>query len=356
MRRRLVVPNVNVLDDLEIRLARLSEDEKRLFALICRSYLAAVMPDYEYRQTVVTISVPVPGGAAAEFRAVGRIPLRLGWKAVYQAVDPDAEAEAEQTLPSLNDGETAMLSDARVEAKRTQPPPRYNEGTLVDAMQNAWRFVEDSALRERLKEAKGIGTPATRAEIIKGLKRQNLLAADGKLVLPTPAGLQLFELLRGAAPALVDPGTTALWEMRLDEVVTGKADFRAVIDGIAAAAHELIDALLKRSSGTVDLTTIKPARRSGRRRVAGQAGSRSSLKDAKAVRTRRGTNTAQASTRKPPAPAASAYDERSARSKTPTDKMVAYAQSLARSKKLTLPEGYQRDFHACRRFLDEHAR
>jgi len=111
-------------------LTRLSEDEKRLFALLCRSYLAAVMPDYEYRQTVVTTSVPVPGGAAAEFRAVGRIPLRLGWKAVYQAVDPDAEAEAEQTLPSLRDGENAILSDARVEAKRTQPPPRYNEGTL----------------------------------------------------------------------------------------------------------------------------------------------------------------------------------------------------------------------------------
>src|SRR6202045_1195594 len=82
-----IVPNVNVLDDLETRLARLSEDEKRLFALLCRSYLAAVMPDYEYRQTAVTMSVPVPENAAAEFRAVGRIPLRLGWKAVYQAVD-----------------------------------------------------------------------------------------------------------------------------------------------------------------------------------------------------------------------------------------------------------------------------
>jgi DNA topoisomerase IA len=81
------------------------------------------MPDYEYRQTVVTMSIPVPSGAAAEFRVVGRIPLRLGWKAVYQAVDPDAEAEAEQTLPSLSDGETASLSDARVEAKRTNRRP-----------------------------------------------------------------------------------------------------------------------------------------------------------------------------------------------------------------------------------------
>ena len=85
-----VVPNVNVLDDLESRLARLNDDEKRLFALICRSYLAVVMPDYEYRQTVVTMSVPLPNGAAAEFRAVGRVPLRLGWKAVYQTGEAEA--------------------------------------------------------------------------------------------------------------------------------------------------------------------------------------------------------------------------------------------------------------------------
>ena len=63
-------------------------------------------------------------------------------------------------------------------------------------MQNAWKFVEDAVLRDRLKEAKGIGTPATRAEIIKGLKAQNLLAASGKLVVPTPSGLRLYELLR----------------------------------------------------------------------------------------------------------------------------------------------------------------
>jgi DNA topoisomerase-3 len=150
-----VVPNVNILDDLESRLARLSDDEKRLFALICRSYLAAVMPDYQYRQTVVTMMVPVPGETPAEFRAIGRVPLRLGWKAVYQAVDPEANSEEEQTLPLLSDGEAAALSEVRLEAKRTQPPPRYNEGTLVDAMQNAWRFVENPALRDRLKEAKG---------------------------------------------------------------------------------------------------------------------------------------------------------------------------------------------------------
>ena len=131
----------------------------------------------------------------------------------------------------------AQFHSAANEAKRTQAPPRYNEGTLIDAMQNAWRFVENPAVRERLKEAKGIGTPATRAEIIKGLKKQTLLAAEGKWVLPTSAGLHLFEVLRDAAPALVDPGTTAEWEMQLDAVVTGKADHRRVIDAIAVEAE-----------------------------------------------------------------------------------------------------------------------
>ena len=176
-------------------------------------------------------------------------------------------------------------------------------------------------------------------------------------MLPTPAGLQLFELLRGAAPALVDPGTTALWEMRLDEVVTGRADFRAVIDGIAAVALELIGALLGRSSGTVDLTLSTPALRSGRRRPGRQTGSPTNLKESKPVRGRRGTKAGQASRRKHGAPAIrDSEEENKPRPTAPTPKMVAYAQSLARGKKVALPEGYERDFKAGRRFLDEHAR
>jgi DNA topoisomerase-3 len=293
-----IVPNVNVLDDLESRLVRLNDDEKRLFALICRSYLAIIMPDYEYRQTVVTMPVPLPNGSAAEFRAIGRVPLRLGWKAVFQTGEAEPDSEAAQTLPPIEDGDAATLSETKVEAKRTQPPPRYSEGTLVDAMQNAWRFVEDPALRDRLKEAKGIGTPATRAEIIKGLKRQNLLITEGKLVAPTPAGLQLFELLRASAPALVDPGTTALWEMRLDEVVTGKTDFRAVINGIAAAAADLIDALQKRPSATINLESSAQARRSGRRRYSGKTTNRTKAEGQKPSRTQRRSTKSRAMPKK----------------------------------------------------------
>ena len=107
-----IVPNVNVMDDLESRLARLTDDEKRLFALVCRSYLAAVMPDYEYRQTVVSMHVPVPAqdghvAVSPVFRATGRIPLIRGWKAAFGSTTDETEggkkpdAEAEQTLPPL---------------------------------------------------------------------------------------------------------------------------------------------------------------------------------------------------------------------------------------------------------------
>ncbi len=357
-----VIPNVNVLDDLQPRLDRLSDDEKRLFALICRSYLAAVMPDYEYRQTVATVNVPVPGGPAVEFRATGRIPLRLGWKAVYGATlpDDDTETDAAQTLPDLTDGETATLTDPKVEAKRTQPPPRYSEGTLVEAMQNAWRFVKDPDLRERLKEAKGIGTPATRAEIIKGLKRQNLLAADGKLVIPTPAGLQIFELLRSAAPSLVDPGTTARWEMQLDDIVSGRAEFRSVIDGIAAMADGLITVLREHSGKTVDLEAAPATRARGHAAPGGRPRTRPRSAEATTVKRatgrRRTSRSKQAETSAPMSSTGVPTRGATQAGATPSEKMVAYAKSLANSKNVPLPTGFDTDFGTCRRFLDQHAR
>lgn len=128
-----------------------------------------------------------------------------------------------------------------------------------------------------------------------------------------------------------------------------------MIEGIAAA-QEMIVALLKRSSGTVDLTSSMPARRPGRRRVCRAGGKRATLEDSKRVGARRGTKTARSSTRKTAGSATRARDEGFAGSQAPTTKMVTYAQSLARDEKATLPNGCQRDFDACRRFLDEHAR
>ncbi len=340
-----IVPNVNVMDDLEPRLARLSDDEKRLFALVCRSYLAAVMPDFEYRQTVVTMTVPVPQAGTAEFRATGRIPLKLGWKAAFGTAEPTPDgakkpdAEAEQALPPLEQSQQATLTRPKVQGRETSPPPRYGEGTLVDTMQNAWRFITDEVLRDRLKEAKGIGTPATRAEIIKGLKAQNLLAADGKLVVPTAAGLEVFELLRGAAPALVDPGTTAIWEMRLDDVVLGKANYRQVIDEIAGEAGKVITILRNHTGAQIDLgQPIKAPLKAKRtlHKTPSDAAKRSQSASAK-LKTKPLTKT-------------------KASASPPTEKMVAFAKRLAADKKLKLPAGFDTDFDVCRGFLDQSAR
>ena len=163
-----VIPNVNTVDDLREIWPRLSIDEKKLFDVIARAYLAAVMPDFRYRQTTATLDV-----RGFAFRAAGRQPTDLGWRAAFPDWQPANEkGDDAQLLPALCNGEIARLENPTIEDKETRPPPRYNEGTLIEAMQNAWRFVDDELLRERLKEAKGIGTPATRAEIIGGLKRQ----------------------------------------------------------------------------------------------------------------------------------------------------------------------------------------
>ena len=194
------------------------------------------MPDFRYRQTTATLDV-----RGYEFRAAGRQPIDLGWRAAFPEWQPaDEKSDEAQLLPSLRNGESAQLQDPKIEDKETRPPLRYNEGTLIEAMQNAWKFVDDEVLRERLKQAKGIGTPATRAEIIGGLKKQNFLIAHGKHIVPTETGLSLFGVLKQADPALVDPGVTAQLECLLDDVVVGKQELVGAIDAVCDVAQRII--------------------------------------------------------------------------------------------------------------------
>src|SRR5947209_8927997 len=240
-----VIPNVNTVDDLRAIWPLLSIDEKKLFDVIARAYLAAVMPDFRYRQTTATLDVSGSG-----FRAAGRQPIDLGWRAAFPDWQPaDEKGVDAQLLPALRNGEIARLENPTIEDKETRPPPRYNEGTLIEAMQNAWRFVDDEVLRERLKEAKGIGTPATRAEIIGGLKKQGFLIAQGKNIVPTETGLSLFGVLKQADPALVDPGVTAQLECLLDDVVVGKQEMVGAIDAVCNVAERIIGKLKEGAVG-----------------------------------------------------------------------------------------------------------
>ena len=295
-----VVPNVNTIGDLRSVWPRLSKDEKRLFDVVARSYLASVMPDYRYRQTTVTMEV---GGH--EFRATGRQPIEAGWRGAFPHWRPEEEkGEAAQALPAVRDGQVARLQDPMIEDKETRAPPRYKEGTLIEAMQNAWRFVDDEALRERLREAKGIGTPATRAEIISGLKRQGFLTARGQNIVPTEQGLALFEVLGRADPALVDPGVTAELERLLDDVLTGSQQMRGAIDAVCDAATRIIGTLTQ--PGVKGVTS--------------------------------GTGEALGTEERPP-----------------TAAMKKFAAAIARKKGIKAPAGYTKSAAVCRAFLDRHA-
>jgi DNA topoisomerase-3 len=297
-----VIPNVNTVDDLREIWPRLSIDEKKLFDVIARAYLAAVMPDFRYRQTTATLDV-----SGFAFRATGRQPLDLGWRAAFPDWQPaDEKGDDAQLLPALRNGEIARLENPTIEDKETRPPPRYNEGTLIEAMQNAWRFVDDEVLRERLKEAKGIGTPATRAEIIGGLKKQGFLVAQGKNIVPTETGLSLFGVLKQADPALVDPGVTAQLECLLDEVVIGKQEMIGAIDAVCDVAQRIIGKL--KDGAAAGGTPVLGAA------VNGDAGGR------------------------PPTPA-----------------MKRFADSVARQKGIKPPPGYTKSGSICRAFLDRHA-
>ncbi|WP_338665374.1 DNA topoisomerase [Pararoseomonas sp. SCSIO 73927] len=300
-----VIPNVNTVETLREVWPRLSIDERKLFDVIARSYLAAMMPDFRYRQT--TALLDVRGHA---FRATGRQPIEMGWRAAFPNWQPaDEKGEDAALLPALRDGEAVRLHDAAVEDKETRPPPRYNEGTLIEAMQNAWRFVEDEALQERLKEAKGIGTPATRAEVIKGLKAQEFLAIDGKNIVPTERGLSLHAVLERADPALVDPGVTAQMERLLDEVLVGQQEMTGAIDAVCAQASRIIGRL-QEGAGAIDPALLGPAGGGARKARGGKL---------------------------PPTPA-----------------MKRFVESLARQKGIEPPSGYATSGTICRAFLDRH--
>ena len=298
-----VIPNVNTIGDLGEIWPRLSGDEKKLFDAVARSYLASVMPDYRYRQTTVTLDV-----RGFAFRAAGRQPIEAGWRDAFPDWRPAEEkGEEAQALPVLRDGETARLRDPEIEDKETRPPPRYKEGTLIEAMQNAWRFVEDEALRDRLKEAKGIGTPATRGEIIAGLKKQGFLTVREKNIVPSDRGLALFGVLERADPALVDPGVTAELECLLDDVVLGKQEMTVAIDAVCDAARRIIGRLGEGAAG-------------GAAVALGDASGGYSGKD-----------------------------------RPPTAAMKRFAVSIARRKGIDPPKGYTKSAAVCRAFLELHA-
>ena len=270
-----IIPNVNNAARFGTILPTLSADEKRLFDLIARTYLAAISEDYVYDQTTLAVTVPDPADATGiRFGASGSVPVSLGWKVALGNEDDEGKkgkAAEEAKLPPFRDGDPVAAERSAVEAKRTEPPPRYTMGDLISEMQDAWKHCEDKREQERLKAAKGIGMPATRDTIIETLFTQGFFELVRNQVVPTESCLELFTLLREVAPSLLDPAMTARMEMRLDEVQqeTAKADdvIRETADHAARLVPIIVAAGRTRrltAAATADRSFVKGARPEGR--------------------------------------------------------------------------------------------
>lgn len=210
-----------------LKLTGLTGEEKNLYDLIARRFLAVLHPPYRYEQLTLTTEV-----RGEKFYSQGKIVQELGWRAVaYQANEREEgkdEGLPEQILKSHRLGEIRPLKSVKPLKHKTKPPSRYTEATLLSAMENPGKFIEDEEGRESMKGS-GLGTPATRAEIIEKLISSFYVERNGKELAPTSKGMQLVELV---APELRSPELTAQWEQKLTDIAKGQGSKQAFIQDI----------------------------------------------------------------------------------------------------------------------------
>ena len=205
--------------DGKLRPESLSEDERKVFSLVAARFLAVFYPYYRYEVTKVYAEAE-----QERFLSKGTVVLEEGWQAVEKALVPTAtkkkkaKNEEEQKLPPLQEGEVRAIRSMELLRKKTKPPAPYTESSLLSAMENAGRFVEDEALREQMKDS-GLGTPATRAAIIERLLTVGYLTRKGKTLLPTEKGRKLIEVV---PQEMRSPQTTGKWEKGLSSIAKGK--------------------------------------------------------------------------------------------------------------------------------------
>jgi DNA topoisomerase-3 len=218
---------------------KMSDDDRRIYDLVVRRFLAIFHPDAVFENTRVETTV-----AEHVFRTRGKVLLVAGWRAVYGEI-PDADQSdddegREQQLPKLVMGERADVTDIASEEKLTKPPARYNDNSLLGAMETAGKLVDDEELREAMKES-GIGTPATRAAIIERLIQVGYVERDGRAFVVTEKGLNVVRLL--GEHALTSPGLTGDWERRLALIETGGDSREAFMGDIVRFTEDTVGEL-----------------------------------------------------------------------------------------------------------------
>lgn len=230
-----IIPTEQYVD-----LNKLSREERHIYDLVVRRFIAVLSAPFEYDEMQVKITV-----GKYNFYTKGQSVKSAGWKALYDSslADDDDDAEpdlAAQRLPALSQGAAAAVKEVRVCAGKTSPPARYTEATLLTAMENPASQVEDGRLRDALKTAGGLGTPATRADIIEKLFNSFYIERRGREIFPTSKGRQLIGIV---PPDLKSAELTAKWEQQLSLIAEGKANDRNFIEEMRGYASSLVQAV-----------------------------------------------------------------------------------------------------------------
>ena len=260
VKRKWVKPNRRIFDNAKVsdhfaiiptlvRPKHLSEIESKLYDLVVKRFLAVFYPPAEY-----LITTRITRVESEPFKSEGKVLVNPGWLAVY-----GREAQGEEpTLAPVKANEKVATEKIDVVALTTRPPPRFTEATLLSAMEGAGKSIEDEELREAMRE-KGLGTPATRAQIIEGLIQERYILREGKELSPTPKAFSLMTLLHGLGiPELFSPELTAEWEFKLAQMERGKLPRRDFMREIVEMTRHIVSQAKNYESDTIpgDFATL----------------------------------------------------------------------------------------------------
>jgi DNA topoisomerase-3 len=220
-------------------LDKMGDDDRRIYDMVARRFLAVFHPDAVFENTRVETTV-----REHVFRTRGKLLLVPGWRGVYGEL-PEGEGRDEdegrdQQLPRLLHGEEVSTTEIESVRKETKPPRRYSDASLLAAMETAGKLVDDDELREVMKDS-GIGTPATRAAIIERLIQVGYIERDGRSLVATDKGLNVVRLLN--EHALTSPELTGSWEHRLGKIERGEDSREHFMNDIAGFALETVQEL-----------------------------------------------------------------------------------------------------------------
>ena len=211
----------------------LSDEEQSIFDLVARRYAAQFLPPQEFATIVIEFDIE-----GEFFRATSRQCVKEGWHILYAKDTEEDEKEPETKIPDATTGEPVGIREFIVSEKKTTPPKRYTESTLLDAMNHIHLYVEDQEIKRVLKETSGIGTAATQATIIATLQERQFIVKEGKTLVSTPKGRKLIAEVNDTVSK---PDTTALWEMKLKNIQTGETVMDSFVKEIEDAVKSIIE-------------------------------------------------------------------------------------------------------------------